>query len=440
MRVVVVGTGHVGLVTAATLAGLGHTVVGLDQDEEKIGQLRSGECPFFEPGLQELLDGQIAAQRLRFAVDASDGVPDADVLFVCVGTPAKSTGEANLVAIERVARSVAEHITPSVAVVEKSTVPAGTAQRLRQVLLRERPELHDGVDVISNPEFLREGRAVEDSISPDRLLVGASSERGFATMRRLYEPLIRGGTRLIETDIETAELAKHACNAFLALKISYANALARMCELAGADVTDVAEVMGSDPRIGRAFLDAGLGYGGYCFPKDLQAFERLADHLGYDFPLLREVERLNEEAVSAALDKVREAVWNLEDKRIALLGLSFKPETDDVRFSPALALARRLLDEGATVVGYDPYAEDNARAELAGLETASDVYQALEGAHCVVICTAWEEFRTLDLDKAKELLAYPIMVDGRNLFDPVQMVAKGFTYLGTGRSTNAGTT
>ena len=208
-------------------------------------------------------------------------------------------------------------------------------------------------------------------------------------MRRLYEPLIRGGTRLIETDIETAELAKHACNAFLALKISYVNALARMCELAGADVTDVAEVMGSDPRIGRAFLDAGLGYGGYCFPKDLQAFERLADHLGYDFPLLREVERLNEEAVSAALDKVREAVWNLEDKRIALLGLSFKPETDDVRFSPALALARRLLDEGATVVGYDPYAEDNARAELAGLETASDVYEALDrrplrrDVHCV---------------------------------------------------------
>lgn len=439
MRVVVIGTGHVGLVTAATLAGLGHDVVGLDQDEEKIGQLRSGECPFFEPGLQELLDEQIAAQRLRFAMDPSDGVPGAEVLFVCVGTPAKASGEANLVAIERVARSVAAHITPPVAVVEKSTVPAGTAQRLRQVLLRERPDLRDGVDVISNPEFLREGRAVEDSVRPDRLLVGAPSGRGFETMRRLYEPLIRGGTRLIETDIETAELAKHACNAFLALKISYVNALARICERAGADVTAVAEVMGSDPRIGRAFLDAGLGYGGYCFPKDLQAFERLADHLGYDFPLLREVERLNEEAVSAALDKVREAVWNLEDKRIALLGLSFKPETDDVRFSPALALARKLLDEGATVVGYDPYAEANARAELAGLETASDVYQALEGAHCVVMCTAWEEFRSLDLDKAKELLAYPILVDGRNLFDPVEMKAKGFTYLGTGRSIGAGT-
>ena len=250
----------------------------------------------------------------------SDGVPGAEVLFVCVGTPAKASGEANLVAVERAARSVAAHLTPPVAVVEKSTVPAGTAQRLRQVLLRERPDLRDGVDVVSNPEFLREGRAVEDSVRPDRLLVGAPSERGFATMRRLYEPLIRGGTRLIETDIETAELAKHACNAFLALKISYVNALARMCELAGADVTAVAEVMGSDPRIGRAFLDAGLGYGGYCFPKDLQAFERLADHLGYDFPLLREVERINEEAVSAALDKVKEAVWNLEDKRIALLG------------------------------------------------------------------------------------------------------------------------
>ena len=259
-------------------------------------------------------------------------------------------------------------------------------------------------------------------------------------MRRLYEPLIREGTRLIETNIQTAELAKHACNAFLALKISYANALARMCELAAADVTAVAEVMGSDPRIGRAFLDAGLGYGGYCFPKDLQAFERLADHLGYDFPLLREVGRLNEEAVDAAMDKVREAVWNLEDKRIALLGLSFKPGTDDVRFSPALALARRLLDEGATVVGYDPHAEANAKAEVPDLETASDAYQALEGSHCAVICTAWEEFRSLDLERAKLLMAYPILVDGRNFLDPAEVQARGFTYHGTGRSIDAGIT
>ena len=423
-----------GLVTAATLAALGHDVIGLDSDEEKIGVLRRGECPFFEPGLLELIDQQNIEGRLRFEFDPADGVAHAEVLFVCVGTPARSSGEANLVAVERAARSMSRHFSGPIVVVEKSTVPAGTAQRIRQILSRERPDLRGDMEVVSNPEFLREGRAVEDSMQPDRLLVGAQSERGFETMRRLYEPFINAGHRLIETDIQTAELAKHACNAFLATKISYANALARMCERAGADVTAVADVMGSDPRIGRAFLDAGLGYGGYCFPKDLQAFERLAGRLGYDFPLLRDVARINEEAVQAAADKVKEAVWNLEDKRIALLGLSFKPGTDDVRFSPALALARRLLEQDARVVGYDPHAGANAKSELPGLEIASDVYEALEGAHCMVMCTAWDEFRSLDLQKAKRHLAYPIVVDGRNFFDPGEMKEMGFVYQGTGRS------
>lgn len=253
-------------------------------------------------------------------------------------------------------------------------------------------------------------------------------------MRRLYEPLTRDGTPLIETDIPTAELAKHACNAFLALKISFANALARLCERAGADVSAVVDVMGSDPRIGRAFLDAGLGYGGYCFPKDLQSFERLAARLGYDFPLLREVERINGEAIEATLDKVKDALWNLEDKRVALLGLSFKPNTDDVRFSPALALARRLLDEGATVVGYDPSAGANAKSDLPGLDIASTVDDALEGAHCMVVCTEWDEFRSLDLRRTKGLLAQPIVVDGRNLFEPDAMKSEGFIYYGTGRA------
>jgi UDPglucose 6-dehydrogenase len=269
---------------------------------------------------------------------------------------------------------------------------------------------------------------------PDRILVGARSERGFEAMRRLYAPLIQAGARLIETDIQTAELAKHASNAFLAMKISYVNALARLCERANADVTAVADVMGSDPRIGRAFLDAGLGWGGYCFPKDLQGFERLAFRLGYDFRLLREVERINDEAIGAAVDKVKDALWNLEDKRIALLGLSFKPRTDDVRLSPALALARRLIDEHATVVGYDPEAGANAKSELPELDVAPTVYDAVEGAHCMVVCTEWDEFRSLDLDRAKKLLAHPIVVDGRNLFDPAEMKAKGFVYYGTGRA------
>ena len=292
--------------------------------------------------------------------------------------------------------------------------------------------------MVSNPEFLREGQAVEDALHPDRILVGARSPRGFETMRRLFEPLIRDGARLIETDMPTAELAKHACNAFLALKISFANALARLCERAGADVTAVVDVMGSDPRIGRAFLDAGLGYGGFCFPKDLQAFDHLAARLGYDFPLLREVERINAEAVEATFDKVKDALWNLEDKRIALLGLAFKPNTDDVRFSPALALAGRLLDEGATVVGYDPWAGANAKSELPGIEVASTAEDAMRQAHCMVVCTDWDEFRSLDLRRAKALLAHPIVVDGRNLFDPTRLKSEGFVYYGTGRAAHRG--
>jgi len=255
-------------------------------------------------------------------------------------------------------------------------------------------------------------------------------------MRQLYEPVIREGAQFIETDIQTAELAKHACNAFLAMKISYTNALARLCERAGADVTAVAEVMGSDPRIGPAFLNAGLGWGGYCFPKDLQAFERLSARLGYDFGLLREVQHINDEAIAATLEKVKDALWNLEDKRVALLGLSFKPRTDDVRLSPALALAGRLLEEDAHVIGYDPEAGANAKSEMPELEVVSDVYDALDGAHCMIVCTEWDEFRSLDLDRARGILAHPIVVDGRNVFDPAEMRSKGFIYYGTGRASN----
>jgi UDPglucose 6-dehydrogenase len=439
MRVAVVGTGHVGLVTAATLSVLGHEVVGIDEDEEKVRLLQKCICPFFEPGLQRLIENGASSGRLRFEVDAPDAVAEADVVFICVGTPSKSTGEASLVAIERAARRLAPHLSAPTVVVEKSTVPAGTAQRLRQVLILERPDIAEDIEVVSNPEFLREGQAVDDSLRPERILVGGRSPKGFETMRRLYEPLIREGARFIETNIQTAELAKHACNAFLAMKISYANALARLSERAGADVTAIADVMGTDPRIGRAFLDAGLGWGGYCFPKDLQAFERLSASLGYDFRLLREVERINDEAIGAALDKVKDALWNLEDKRIALLGLAFKPRTDDVRLSPALALAGRLLAEDASVVGYDPEAGANAKSELPELEVASNVYDALDGAHCMVICTEWDEFRSLDLDRVKGALAHPIVVDGRNVFDPAEMRSKGFVYYGTGRATNGGT-
>jgi UDPglucose 6-dehydrogenase len=430
MDVAVIGTGHVGLPTCVTLAALGHTVTGLDEDAQKIELLQTGSVPFFEPGLEQLLSEGISQGRLTFSVDAETALPGRDVVFMCVGTPAREDGSANLLAVETAARTVARFATGPVVVVEKSTVPAGTAHRVRRALARERPDIR--FQVVSNPEFLREGQAIEDSLQPDRILVGADSLVAFEKMRQLYAPLLSEGSQLIETDIETAELSKHACNAFLAMKISFANALARICERAGADVTAVTRVMGADARIGHKFLAAGLGYGGYCFPKDLQAFHRLAAGLGYDFPLLEEVARINDEAVEAVVRKVEDSLWNLEDKRVALLGLAFKPGTNDTRFSPALSLARRLIQKNCHVVGYDPQVPD-ATSEVPGLEQADDLYAAAEGAECVVLCTEWPEFRAIDLLRLRNVMAYPIFVDGRNLLDPKEMRAAGFTYYSTGR-------
>jgi UDPglucose 6-dehydrogenase len=431
MKVAVIGTGHVGLVTCVALAHAGHDVAGTDVDAEKIALLQKGDAPFHEPRLGDLLSEVLAKGSLAFRPGINEVVPESDVAFICVGTPPRADGDANLLSVERSAREIARHATGAVVVAEKSTVPVGTAVRLREVLLQERPDLE--FDVVSNPEFLREGRALQDTLEPDRILVGAETARGFEIMRRLYEPIIQRGIPLIETDLMTAELAKHACNAFLALKISFANAMARICDRAGADVVRVADIMGADPRIGRAFLDAGLGYGGSCFPKDLAAFERLVERLGGRLPLLGEIARINEEAVQATAAKLHEVLWNLEDKRIILFGLAFKPDTDDVRFAPALTLARLLLDRGATVVGYDPRATANAKAEVPELEVAMDPYDAATEADCVVLCTEWGEFRALDLERLRDVMASPIVVDGRNLFDPATMQRLGFTYYPTGR-------
>jgi UDPglucose 6-dehydrogenase len=433
MRIAVVGTGHVGLVTCATMAEIGHEVAGVDQDPAKLEAVRQGRSPFYEPGLDDVLRRNLDAGRLRFVSEVGEAVDGAEVVFICVGTPPRASGEANLLAVEQAARQVAREARGPLVVAQKSTVPAGSADRLHRTLALEQPQIGSLVDVVSNPEFLREGRAVEDSLRPDRILVGAASQRGFEVMRELYRPLTDAGVPLVETDVRSAELAKHASNAFLALKISYANALARIAEKAGADVEAITGVMGSDPRIGADFLRAGLGYGGYCFPKDLIAFERLASSLGYEFGLLQEVAKINEQALDAALDKIRDALWNLESKRVALLGLSFKPETDDVRFSPALSLARALSASGADVVGFDPRAGAEAAREVPELELAESVYDAATGAHCVVVCTAWEEFRGIDLEKLGEVVAFRLIVDGRNFLDPDAVVAAGFSYHPMGR-------
>lgn len=433
MRIAVIGTGHVGLVTCVTLAHLGHEVVGTDSDEKKIDTVARGEAPFYEPGLRALLLKGLSSGRLTFTTSSADAIAGSEVVFICVGTPPRSSGDANLVAVEAAGRTVARHATGRCLIVEKSTVPTGTATRLGRTLARERPDLANELEVASNPEFLREGHAIVDALKPDRILIGAESEWAHAVMRRVYESLLDEGCELVETDIATAELSKHASNAFLAMRISFANAMARLCERAGADIVSVAAVMGKDPRIGRDFLNAGIGYGGSCFPKDLRALERISAELGYEFPLLREVERINEEAVEAAFGKVKDALWNLEDKTVALLGLSFKPGTDDTRFAPALRLAGLLIEAGARVVGYDPQAMAAASAEVPGLETAADPYQAVTDAHCVVLCTEWDEFSQLDLTRVRALMTYPVLVDGRNMFDPAEAAAAGFAYYPMGR-------
>src|SRR2546427_3510466 len=380
MGVVVIGAGHVGLPSAAALAHVGHERVGLDDDAGRVAALADRRLPFFEAGLQELVDAGSASGRLRFSRDASEALPGADVAFICVGTPGRPTGDPNLLAVERAAETIGRCASGDMGVVEKSTVPVQTADRVRIVLSRSPGHHH--FEVASNPEFLREGCAVEESLAPGVFLVGADTPHAHECLRTLYAPIVETGARYHATDVRTAELAKHACNAFLSLKISFANGLARVCEAAGADVVAIADIMGSDPRIGRAFLDAGMGYGGFCFPKDLAAFRAQSLRLGYDFGLLDEVAKLNDEALAAVLGKIEGALWNLEGKRVALLGLAFKPGTDDVRESPALRLARSLIDAGAGVVGFDPRAHGQAAAEeVPELELAPDAYAAAEGAH-----------------------------------------------------------
>lgn len=432
MKIAVVGAGHVGLVTAVTFCHVGHDVAVTDSDAAKLSMLRAGEAPFFEPGLQDLLTESLAGGRIAVVETVREAVDRAEVAFVCVGTPPRASGEANLISVEESARAIAEGATGPLLVIEKSTVPAGTAGRVGGILAKAAPDI--SFWVASNPEFLREGTAMQDSLHPERILVGADSPEAFEIMRRLYAPFTDEGVPLIETDVATAELSKHAVNAFLALKVSFINAVARVSELLGADVRGVADLMGSDPRIGRGMLNAGMGFGGSCFHKDLQAFHHLSAQAGYDFRLLPEVIRLNEESVASVAKQVENAVWNLEGKRVALLGLAFKPGTDDIRFAPALELARLLVAKGAVLVGYDPVAGALAKAEIPALELAADPYEAAAGASCLVLCTEWEEFSALDMARLASVMSERFIVDGRNFLDAEAARSAGFMYQGVGHS------
>jgi len=429
MKLTIIGTGYVGLVTGACFAEVGHQVICVDNNQEKIDLLQSGGIPIYEPGLEEMVGRNVAAGRLRFTASTQEGVEESDVVFIAVPTPPQPDGAVDLSFIEGVAREIAGAMTSYKIIVDKSTVPVKTGDKVSETIKRYSKGRVD-FDVVSNPEFLREGFAVEDLMKPDRVVIGVHSQRPVATMREVYRPF---NAPVIVTDINSAELIKHAANSFLALKISYINAVSVICEASGANVQEVANGMGMDARIGRRFLDAGLGFGGSCFPKDLSAFIKISEQLGYDFRLLKEVQRINAEQMDRFVKKIQETIWVLKDKRIGVLGLAFKQNTDDVRLSPAIDLCQRLLKEGAILRVHDPKAMDKAKDVLKGVTFVENMNDVAEGCDALVVATEWPVFKKLDLDRARKLLTHPILFDGRNLFDPREMEELGFIYKSVGR-------
>ncbi len=451
MKISIIGCGYVGLVTGGCLAEIGHHVVATDNDEAKIRTLQAGQLPIYEPHLDGVLAKGRRADRLVFTGDVAEAVRTGDAIFICVGTPPLESGDADLSAIDRVSRTIATEARSSKLVIEKSTVPVQTGQRLKQTLaVYGRPPRRTGVTfrVASNPEFLREGTAVMDFLHPDRIVVGVEDEGSEQQLREIYRPILErnfncpvhapacppaGAPPFLVTTINSAELIKHASNSFLALKISYTNAIADLCERLGANVEEVTRGMGLDPRIGPQFLRAGLGFGGFCLPKDIQAFIRLAERAGLEFTLLKEVERINKQRIDLFLEKARQALWVTKEKHIGVLGLAFKPNTDDIRFAPAIEIIARLLAEGAHVRSYDPQAMEKTRAQLPAVRYCPDPYDVAKDADALMILTEWEEFRALDWARIHGSMARPLVLDGRNLLDPAQMKALGFEYHSLGR-------
>src|SRR5580765_145697 len=429
MRLTIIGTGYVGLVTGACFAEAGHYVICVDNDAAKVKVLESGGIPIYEPGLEELVKKNTAARRLSFTTNTAEGVEKSDVVFIAVPTPPLPDGSVDLSFIEKVAREIAGGMTSYKIVVDKSTVPVKTGDKVSETIKRYCKGKVD-FDVVSNPEFLREGFAVDDLMKPDRIVIGVRSQRPVSAMKQIYEPF---KAPIIVTDINSAELIKHASNSFLALKISYINAISVLCEAAGANVQEVANGMGMDDRIGRRFLNPSLGFGGSCFPKDLSAFIKIAEQVGYDFGLLKEVQKINAAQMDRFVKKIIETLWVLKDKKIGVLGLAFKQNTDDVRLSPAIELCQRLQKEGARLRVHDPKAMEKARAVLRDVTFVENMNEVAQGCDALVIATEWDEFKKLDLDRARKALSHPIMFDGRNLFDPAEMEKLGFIYKSIGR-------
>lgn len=433
MKLTIIGSGYVGLTTGACFAEAGHQVMCVDNNPEKIKTLLEGKIPIYEPGLETLVRKNVSNKRLMFTTNTDEGVNFGEVIFIAVPTPPQPDGSVDLSYIEKVAREIAVCLDSYRVIVDKSTVPVKTGDRVAQTIRRySKPGVE--FDVVSNPEFLREGSAVDDLMHPDRIVIGGNSDRALAVMQKVYEPFV---APVLVTDINSAELIKHAANSFLSLKISYINALSEICEVSGADVEKVAEGIGMDKRIGRSFLNAGLGYGGSCFPKDISAFIAIAEQLGTPFELLKEVQKINARQLDRFLAGIREALWVLKDKNLAVWGISFKPNTDDVRSSVAVNLIEALVAEGAKVTAYDPKAmEKFEELPISGKVTlASSPLEAAKDAEALIIATEWPEFAVVELPELRSAMRTPLIFDGRNLMDPVAVMSHGFQYRGIGRGT-----
>ena len=432
MDISIIGSGYVGLVTGACFADVGHNVISVDNDEAKVKTLQAGRVPIYEPGLEEIIHRNVSAHRLRFSSSVREGVDNSQIVFIAVPTPPQPNGEVDLSFIERVSREIADVLTDYRVIVDKSTVPVKTGERVAETIKRYN---RSGAkfDVVSNPEFLREGCAIHDLMHPDRIVIGAQSQHAVDLMKKVYEPFM---APILVTDINSAELIKHAANSFLALKISYINAISAICQVSGADVEKVADGIGMDRRIGRQFLNAGIGYGGSCFPKDVAAFIHISDRLGVPFTLLKEVQRINALQKERFLKLIRDTLWVLREKKIAVWGLTFKPDTDDVRSSVAIELVDAMLREGAHVSVYDPKGMEKARElkAVADAKFAASALEAVDGVEALVIATEWPEFANVDLAALKQRMTTPIVFDGRNLLNPETMGELGFHYHSIGRA------
>jgi UDPglucose 6-dehydrogenase len=429
MNISIIGSGYVGLVTGACLAELGNKVICADSDAKKISGLKKGVIPIYEPGLEELVENNLKKKRIVFTTSIKEAVRQSEVIFIAVGTPSLENGEADLTGIENVARNIALNMKGYRLIVEKSTVPVETGEWVKHTIstyIRHKTKF----DVASNPEFLREGSAISDFMQPDRIVIGVESKKAEGILVNLYKPL---NAPLVITNIKSAELIKHASNAFLATKISYINAISKICDTVGADIKQVAKGMGLDKRIGMSFLEAGIGYGGSCFPKDLDAFITISSKLGYSFSLLKAVKNINEEQKAFFLKKVKDALWIIKDKSIGMLGLSFKPNTDDMRNAPSLDIIKALKAEGAKIKIYDPRSMEKAREILKGVKFCQDPYEVCKDSDCLLVITEWPEFKELDFTRVKKLLKRPLIIDGRNIYEPERLKKSGFTYISIGR-------